>query len=68
MTMPPTDNFTGLTLRLSAKMLATVCLAISAAVGGFFTVQTKQSAEIERRLGAIESKLEILVPRRASTQ
>lgn len=62
--MPPSDNFNGLTLRISAKKLGVLCVSCLTAFGGIVTAfQTKQTNEIDRRLTAIEAKLEIILPR-----
>lgn len=64
--MGTNDNFSGLQLRISAKKLAALVVAIATAVGSYFTVDTRHKMEIERRLTSIETKIEMLIPHRTS--
>ena len=65
--MPPnSDNFFGLQLRISAKKLGAIVVAIAGAVGTYFTVATKNDIEIEKRLTSIETKIELLLPHRTA--
>lgn len=66
--MPPnSDNFSGLQLRISAKKLGAIAVAIATAAGTYFTVATKQAVEIEKRLTSIETKIELLLPHRSAS-